>query len=598
MLLAAVTAAGLLPLAACGAGGTTAATMHLRRTEGTVSVSDGDGKDLPALDNLGLYSGYGVGTRPASYAWIDLDDVKLAKLDQNSEIAIRKEGKALDIEVKSGSLFFNVTEPLSDDETLNIRTSTMLVGIRGTCGWVEDNDGLSRVYLLEGKVECGAEGQTVRVNAGEMAELTGDGDLTVKEFPKQDLPTFVRDEVDPGLFGGESEPPGPEPAETPEPPESSDTPEPTAEPAEGVTWSLDNGILTIGGTGPLDSVPWSDDRDQVHTVIIGGGVTGIGRELFKNHSNLERITISGSVTSIGFEAFYGCRSLTEVIMLEGVASIGDSAFCDCSGLITAIIPESVTSIGYQAFRNCGNLINVTIPNGVASIGRSAFMSCGSLERVTIPGSVTELGAEVFSSCSGLISATIEDGVPYIPNHAFGGCSSLERVTVPGSVTSIGFEAFYGCRGLTEATILEGVASIGDSAFCNCSSLITVIIPEGVTSIGTQAFRNCSSLTGITIPTSVASIGGYAFKDCHSLEYVTIPDGITGIGSETFYNCGSLPAITIPGSVTSIGYGAFRGCRSLAEVYYGGSESQGGEISFGSSNDPLLNAGVHCNGAAD
>ena len=56
----------VLSLAACS--GTNAATIHLRRTEGTVSVSDGSGKDIPALDNLGLYSGYGVGTRSASYA--------------------------------------------------------------------------------------------------------------------------------------------------------------------------------------------------------------------------------------------------------------------------------------------------------------------------------------------------------------------------------------------------------------------------------------------------------------------------------------------------------------------------------------------------
>ena len=151
MLLAAVMAAGLLPLSACS-GGTSAATMHLRRTEGTVSVSNGDGKDVPALDNLGLYSGYGVNTRSASYAWIDLDDVKLTKLDQNSEISIEQDGKKLDIQLKSGSLFFNVTEPLADDETMNIRTSTMLVGIRGTSGWVEERGGLSRVYLLEGKV--------------------------------------------------------------------------------------------------------------------------------------------------------------------------------------------------------------------------------------------------------------------------------------------------------------------------------------------------------------------------------------------------------------------------------------------------------------
>ena len=140
----------VVSLAACSGGNTTAAAMHLRRIEGTVSVSNSSGKDIPPLDHLSLYSGYGVNTRSASYAWIDLDDVKLTKLDQNSEISIEKDGKALDIQLKSGSLFFNVTEPLADDETMNIRTSTMLVGIRGTCGWVEANDGLSRVYLLAG----------------------------------------------------------------------------------------------------------------------------------------------------------------------------------------------------------------------------------------------------------------------------------------------------------------------------------------------------------------------------------------------------------------------------------------------------------------
>ena len=196
MLLSVVMAVGFLPLSACNGGRKdTAASMHLRRTEGTVSVSDGSGKDVPLLDNLGLYSGYGVGTQSASYAWIDLDDVKLAKLDQKSEISIEQEGKALNIELKSGNLFFNVTKPLEDDETMNIRTSTMTLGIRGTCGWVEENGGLSRVYLLEGKVKCTAGGWAVEVNAGEMAEFTEDGYLIVEPFTAKDVPAFVVDEV-------------------------------------------------------------------------------------------------------------------------------------------------------------------------------------------------------------------------------------------------------------------------------------------------------------------------------------------------------------------------------------------------------------------
>ena len=229
--IAAVLAAALLPsLAACG-GNDTAAAIHLRRAEGPVAVSDGGGKDIPVFDHLGLYSGYGVSTRSDSYAWIDLDDVKLTKMDQNSEISIEKEGKKLNIEVKSGSLFFNVTQPLEDGEAMSIRTSTMLVGIRGTCGWVEARNGLSRVYLLEGKVECSAEGQTVRVNAGEFAELTADGELVVKPFTAEDIPAFVRDEPDVEIPGGADETPGPETPAPSEAPDPTEAPAPTDTPA-------------------------------------------------------------------------------------------------------------------------------------------------------------------------------------------------------------------------------------------------------------------------------------------------------------------------------------------------------------------------------
>ena len=89
LLLAACT---LLSCAACG-GGAKAATMHLRKTEGTVGVSDGGGREVEPKENLGLYSGYEVDTRSESYAWVDLDSVKLTKLDENSEIEIQKDGK-------------------------------------------------------------------------------------------------------------------------------------------------------------------------------------------------------------------------------------------------------------------------------------------------------------------------------------------------------------------------------------------------------------------------------------------------------------------------------------------------------------------------
>lgn len=182
-------------LTACGPNAA-ATTMHLKRTEGTVGIVDGGGKDIVPAENLGLYSGYGVDTQSASYAWIDLDEVKLTKLDQDSEIVIQKEGRKLEIEVKSGSLFFNVTQPLEDNETMEIRTSSMMVGIRGTCGWVEAPDKTHmNVYLLEGEVRCEAEGESETVQAGEMAVLTEDGTITVAEFSASDIPEFVVEEI-------------------------------------------------------------------------------------------------------------------------------------------------------------------------------------------------------------------------------------------------------------------------------------------------------------------------------------------------------------------------------------------------------------------
>ena len=178
-----------LLLTSCS-GGASATTMHLRKTEGTVGVSDGEGKDVAPREDLGLYSGYGVETQAESYAWIDLDEVKLTKLDQDSEVEIAKEGKKLEINVKSGSLFFNVTKPLADDETMNIATSTMMIGVRGTCGWVGENT----AALLEGTVSVTAGEQEVTISAGEMAVLMEDR-LEVKPLTADSIPAFVRDEV-------------------------------------------------------------------------------------------------------------------------------------------------------------------------------------------------------------------------------------------------------------------------------------------------------------------------------------------------------------------------------------------------------------------
>ena len=127
----------LVMLLSASCGRNRATTMKLIKTDGEVGVENEEGKSVDLIENLGLYNGYGIGTQKKSFAWIDLDDTKLTKMDEKSDVDIKKDGKKLELVVNSGGLFFNVTKPLEDDESMDIRTSTTICGIRGTCGWVE-----------------------------------------------------------------------------------------------------------------------------------------------------------------------------------------------------------------------------------------------------------------------------------------------------------------------------------------------------------------------------------------------------------------------------------------------------------------------------
>lgn len=261
----------VLLLPACGSK-ETAATMHLVRAEGAVSVNDTDGASVALIENLGLYSGYGVATQAASYGWIDLDEAKLAKMDEDSEVEIVKRDKLLELCVQSGGLFFNVTEPLAEDETMNIRTSTMLVGIRGTCGWVYvEDDSLMHVYLLRGKVECSVLGEgdnalaSEMLNAGQTAQMTLSGDtasIIIEDFSEEDVPAFVMTEIEEDTEIMESlQPEEPEEPEVTEPPETAPIDEEPAPADEEPAPEDEEPALADEEPAPADEEPTPVDEE-------------------------------------------------------------------------------------------------------------------------------------------------------------------------------------------------------------------------------------------------------------------------------------------------------------------------------------------------
>ena len=137
-----------------------------------------------------------------------------------------------------------------------------------------------------------------------------------------------------------------------------------------VTWTLDsNGLLTISGTGAMaDYETQYDAAGELITTAPWG-------------DQVKSVSIQNGVTGIGANAFYGCKGLTSVTMGSGVTNIGASAFEVCTGLTGIVLPGSVTSIGENAFSNCDGLTAIEIPEGVTALGNSAFFGCGNLKEI-------------------------------------------------------------------------------------------------------------------------------------------------------------------------------------------------------------------------
>ncbi|MBR4530677.1 MAG: FecR domain-containing protein, partial [Lachnospiraceae bacterium] len=193
----------------------TAATIRLTKTEGTVTAKDKSGADLTAAGGMRLFSGSSLETEARSYAWLSLDDTKAVKLDEQSSALITKNGKNLDVTLNKGNLYFDISKKMEADENFHIRTSTMVMGIRGTMGVVQvlapvgHEVAHSRIVLLEGTLACSVTDKrtgltkNIVLHAGDIADFyvydekwEGDAcDIVIGKASADDVGTFALLEI-------------------------------------------------------------------------------------------------------------------------------------------------------------------------------------------------------------------------------------------------------------------------------------------------------------------------------------------------------------------------------------------------------------------
>ena len=177
-------------------------------------------------------------------------------------------------------------------------------------------------------------------------------------------------------------------------PTSTPTAKPTSSPTSTITngecgpnayWRVQNGTLTISGTGKMydysvAEAPWNSQRKNIKNVIIENGITIIGENCFYRLENVSSIQLPSSLTKIKEWAFYYC-GVNELIIPEGCETIEDFAFAD-SGIKELTLPKSLKSMDSATFDSMGKL-SIVYYNGTEEEWNNLLNMLDSYDRKTI-----------------------------------------------------------------------------------------------------------------------------------------------------------------------------------------------------------------------
>ncbi|MBQ1897362.1 MAG: FecR domain-containing protein [Lachnospiraceae bacterium] len=174
-------------------GRITATTMRILRIEGTVSMKE-DGIVKAIRESLRLKSGNELDTDAESLVSIGLDESKIVTLDEYSCAEVAQEGRHLNLKLTEGSLFFEVDKPLEEDESFEICTSTMVVGIRGTSGWVSVEGETESLIISDGHVQV--IGMNPVTGEVKMIEISAGQRLNIYLYNDRDVDSIMFEVID------------------------------------------------------------------------------------------------------------------------------------------------------------------------------------------------------------------------------------------------------------------------------------------------------------------------------------------------------------------------------------------------------------------
>ena len=350
----------------------------------------------------------------------------------------------------------------------------------------------------------------------------------------------------------------------------------TNNPDDLIEWAIENGTLTISGTGSIpdyiyERAPWTCNPEAVTNIILGDGIRCVGTNAFSIFSGLKTMTLlSTDPDGVYFCSYDGYDSTpfgnaptsnaTLYAPYEKVEMYKNSDQWSCFGTIMPI--SCPTSGSIQSYSQSPyDVINWTIDGeiltftGVGGLPYYEFNTtipwcCYTQEitQITFSEDITFIGTG-FKDCLNLKEMTVynaEDVLPfpdfgriilanatlYVPAHLvsaykdadvwmnfgsikpIGGCPTSG--TISGNTNNPGDVINWSINGTT--LTFEGVGRIGDYDSdtmpwaCDAREITSIVFGEGITDTGSSFGRLFFNLESVTINNPNGVIPAYQFAN--------------------------------------------------------------------------------------
>ncbi len=190
-----------------------AISITLTKIDGDgATVTDKMGRELSLKDGARIVSGYTITTDSKTTVYLALDNKTSIAIEKNSVVTINKKGSKNEVYLESGEIAANVSEKLAGSEELNIATSNMVMGVRGTTVSVTkritrtvDENGnavdstVTKGVVYTGETEIKAVGETLPVSGGFMiviGEVQSEGEDGDEPSTETEVVTLMIDSED------------------------------------------------------------------------------------------------------------------------------------------------------------------------------------------------------------------------------------------------------------------------------------------------------------------------------------------------------------------------------------------------------------------